>query len=178
MFEAMLKALNVICYGAFVTALITLPFLLINWVMYLKAQPTNRLVAVRTGFPTKSVTIFFVSILIAIVSASIVTISVRNEALSFLEGTSGSYRVHVDGREPANPDKIISALKQLGPKEAHHSHPTKRILVEIQNDQGALTLELGRDSDNPQEYWVFSTKGVVPSSREIGRITTAEFDGY
>ena len=174
----MLKALNVICYCAFVTALITLPFLLINWVMYVKAQPTNRLVAVRTGFPTKSVTIFVLSILIAIVAATIVTTAVRNEALNFLESTSGNYRVYVDGQEPANPDKIISALKQLGPKDAHHSHPTKRILVEIQNDHGALTLELGRDSDNPQEYWVFSTKGAVPPSREIGRITTAEFDGY
>lgn len=173
-----LKAISVVSYCAFATALITLPFLLMNWVMYVKAQPTNRLVAVRTGFPTKSVTIFVVSILIAIVAASIVTTTVRNEALSFLESTSGNYRVHVDGREPAHPDKIISALKQLGPREAHHSHPTKRILIEIKSDHGTLALELGRDSDNPQEYWVFSTKGLVPSSKEIGRITTAEFDGY
>jgi hypothetical protein len=174
----MVKALNVICYLAFATALITLPFLLINWVMYLRAQPTNRLVAVRAGFPIKSVAIFVLSILTVIVTATIVTTALRNEALSFLESTSGNYRVQVDGREPANPDRMISALKQLAPREAHHSHPTKRILVEIQSDHGALTLELGRDSDNPQEYWVFSTKDSVTSSNEIGRITTAEFDGY
>ena len=174
----MLKALNVICYCAFATALITLPFLVVNWVMYLKAQPTNRLVAVRAGFPIKTVAIFVLSILTAIVTATIVTTAVRHEALNFLEGSAANYRVHVDGREIANPDKMISALKQIAPTEAHHSHPTKRILVEIRSDQGTLQLELGRDSDRPQEYWVFSTKGLVPSSKEIGRITTAEFDGY
>lgn len=174
----MLEALNIICYCALATALITLPFLLINWVMYLKAQPTNRLVAVRAGFPIKSVTVFVLSILTAIAAATILTTAARNEALNFLENVSGTYRVYVDGREIANPDKIVSALKQIAPTEAHHSHPTKRILVEIKSDQGTLQLELGRDSDRRQEYWVFSTKASVPSSKEIGRITTAEFDGY
>lgn len=144
----------------------------------MKAQPINRLVAVRTGFPIKTVTVFVLSILTAIVAATILTNAARNEALSFLEKVSGTYQVYVDGREAANPDKIVSALKQTAPTEAHHSHPTKRILVEIRSDQGTLQLELGRDSDRPQEYWVFFSKHSVMSSSEIGRITTAAFDGY
>jgi hypothetical protein len=174
----MVQVLNIIGYCAFAIALITLPFLLISWVMYIKAQPTNRLVAVRTGFPVKSVTIFVLAVLIAIVADSIVTTAVRNEALGFLENVSGSYRVYLEGREAANPDRIVSALKQISPVEAHHSHPTKRILVEIRSDQGTLQLELGRDSDRQQEYWVFATTDSVTSSKDIGRITTAEFDGY
>ena len=37
-------------------------------------------------------------------------------------------------------------------------------------------LELGRDSDNAREYWVFIPGNAITSKNEIGRITTAAFD--
>lgn len=116
----MMTFLNVICYCAFAAAIIALPFLL-NWVRYMKAQPVNRLVVIRSGFPTKSVSFFVIPILIAGVAGSI----------------------------------IVSAWKELAPYWAHHSHPTKRIRVDIRTDVRDLRLELGRDSENLQEYWVF-----------------------
>jgi hypothetical protein len=74
--------------------------------------------------------------------------------------------------------EMISSLKEIAPYWAHHSHPTTRIRVDIHSEVRDLTLELGRDSGNPQEYWVFYSEHSVTSDNEMGRITTSAFDGY
>jgi hypothetical protein len=173
-----MKALNVICNCAFATAIIALPFLLVNWMKYMKAQPVNRLVAARPGFPTKSLCFFLIPTLTVIVVATVMTAYERHDVLKFIQSLSGNYTVYVDREEVRNSDKIISALKQIAPYSAHHSHPTKRIPVAIRTDVRDLALELGRDSDNPQEHWVFYVEHSATANSEIGRITTSAFDEY
>lgn len=111
------------------------------------------------------------------VAATAITTFARSEALSFIKSLSGNYKVYVNTQPVGDPDEMISALREITPYWAHHSHPTKRIQVYIQSDERNLTLELGRDSDTPREYWVF-----VPEksgfTNEIGRITTSAFDAY
>jgi hypothetical protein len=112
------------------------------------------------------------------VAASIITTYARHDALSFVQNLSGNYTVDVNHQRVRDSDIVISALKEITPYWAHHSHPTTRIRVDIRCDARGLTLELGRDSDNPQEYWVFYPEHGVTSDTEIGRITTAAFDEY
>lgn len=144
----------------------------------MQGQPANRLVAIRTGFPTKSVSFFLLSALTTMAAASIMTTYARRDVLSFLQNLSGSYTVYVNHQEVRESEKIISSLKEIAPYWAHHSSPTTRIRVDIHSDMRDLTLELGRDSGNPQEYWVFYLGHSVTSDNEIGRITTSAFDEY
>ena len=118
------------------------------------------------------------SAFIALIAGSIITTYARRDALNFIQSLSGNYTVYVNHQQARDSDKIISALKEITPYWAHHSHPTTRIRVDIRSDTRDLTLELGRDSDNPQEYWVFFPEHGVSSDTEIGRITTAAFDEY
>jgi hypothetical protein len=173
-----MRIVYLICYCAIAALIIALPFLLFNWWKYMKDQPVNRLVAVRAGFPAKSVSFFFFSFVTAMVAASIITTYARRDALNFIQNLSGNYTVDVNQQRVRDSDIVISALKEITPYWAHHSHPTTRIRVDIRSDTGGLTLELGRDSDNPQEYWVFYPEHGVTSNTEIGRITTAAFDEY
>ena len=173
-----MKALTAISYLAFAVAIIALPFLLVNWWKYMKAQPVNRLVVVRPGFPIKSVSFFVFSILTAIAAATIVSTYARHDVLSFIQNLSGNYTVYVNHQQVPDYEKIIASLKEIGPYPAHHSHPTKRIRVDIHTDARDVTLELGRDSGNPKEYWVFYSGNSVTSQNEIGRITTSAFDEY
>jgi hypothetical protein len=173
-----MNTLNALCYCAFAASVIALPFLLVNWARYMKARPVNRLISVRTGFPTKSVSFFVISVLTTGLLANSLNTYARRDALNFLQTLSGNYRVYVNQQQVRDSDKMISSLKKIAPYWAHHSHPTKRIRVDIYSDARNVTLELGRDSDNPQEYWVFSLDHSVTSENEIGRITTAAFDGY
>jgi hypothetical protein len=56
---------------------------------------------------------------------------------------------------------------------------TIRIEVDIQDDRGRkLVLELGRDSENLREYWVFSQSSEITRGNEIGRVTSSLFDRY
>ncbi|HSE33192.1 MAG TPA: hypothetical protein VLA93_16580 [Pyrinomonadaceae bacterium] len=173
-----MKILIVICYCAFAASIIALPFLLVNWWKYMKAQPVNRLVAVRAGFPTKSVSFFVLSVVTAMAAASIVTTYARRDALEFIQSLSGNYTVYVNRQQVLESDRMVSALKEITPYWAHHSHPTTRIRIDIRSDARDLTLELGRDSSNPQEYWVFYPERGATSDTEIGRITTSAFDDY
>lgn len=95
-----------------------------------------------------------------------------------MQNLSGPYTVYVNNHPARDPDKVISDVKSLAPQLGHHSHPTKRIRVEIRSEQGSLTLELDRDSGFPQQYWVFYPKYGITSNNEIGRITTPVFDEY
>ena len=124
-----MNSLNVICYGAFAAAIISLPFLLVNWWKYMKHQPLNRLVKVRAGFPTKSVSFFLISACIAMAAANAATTYAKRDALNFLQSLPGNYTVYVNQRQVHDPDKMISSLKEIAPYWAHHSHPTTRIRV-------------------------------------------------
>jgi len=173
-----MKTLNIIGYCAFAASLIALPFLLVNWAIYMKRQPANSLATPPSAFPIKSVSFFLVSCVITVVIAIVLTTDARNEALNFIRSLPGNYTVYVNEQQVRDPQKLISALREVRPYEAHHSHPTKRIPVLIRTDERDLRLELGRDSDNPEEYWVFSVGQDAISDTEIGRITTAAFDEY
>ncbi len=175
-----MNALNIIFYFVSIIPLIALPFLFVNWARYMKARADNRsrLVPVPLKMPVKSVLFFVAPIVIAIAIAEIVAARSRVEALNFLRNVSGNYKVYVNSQLARDPDGIISALKTTAPQLAQHSHPTKMIRVDIENERGTLTLQLGRDSGYAQEYWVFYPKYRITLNNEIGRVTTPVFDEY
>ena len=142
----------------------------------MNSRPLNRPGSGRSEFPIKSVSFFLVSTLTAIVLATVMTTYARRDVLNFIQGLSGNYKVYINRQQVQEPDKIISALREIQPYSMHHSHPTKRIRIDILSDGRDLTLELARDSDRPQEYWVFCSPESVTSNNEIGRITTSAFD--
>ena len=173
-----MKALNVISYLAFTAAIIALPFMLVNWWKYMRSPRARRLGAFQPGFPYKSISFFVFSALTAIAAASVMTAYARHDVLNFIQNLSGNYTVYVNQKQVREAEKIISSLKEIAPYSAHHSHPTTRIRVDIHTDARDITLELGRDSGNPKEYWVFYSEYSVTSNNEIGRITTSAFDDY
>jgi hypothetical protein len=174
----MLNLLNILFYVLSGTAIIALPFWVVNHLKYLKVSAANRsrIIPLPAKFPVKSIVFFVGPIILAIVTAQAVTSYGRYEVLRFLRELSGDYKIDVNAKPSHQPQKIAAALKEVAPEWGHHSHPTKMIPVEIQSDKGSLTLELGRDSGYAQEYWVFYPKYGITSNNEIGRITTSVFD--
>jgi hypothetical protein len=174
------NVLDLIFYGAGAVAIIALPFLIVNWVQYMRARaraafPSSR---AAVAFPAKSVGLFVTSILIAAAVASVATTTARQEAQRFLSGSTGDMTVYVNGQLISDQEEVLSVLKGIASYSAHHSHPTTRIRVDVMSSNGNLALELGRDSGNPREYWVFSQRQGITSSNDIGRITTSAFDRY
>ena len=175
-----MNVLDVLANILFVVPFIVLPFLLVNWVRYVKVGAENKSTfAPRpVRFPLMSVLLFVGPIIMVSVISEIMASRSRAEALSFLGGWSRNHTVYVNSQPSQDADRVVKALKEVAPQPAHHSHPTKRIRVEIESKDGNLILELGRDSSYGQEYWVFYPKYRATSENEIGRITTPVFDSY
>ncbi|MHC4478239.1 MAG: hypothetical protein ACYTEL_21585 [Planctomycetota bacterium] len=125
-----------------------------------------------------SIACFILPILASFRILDSMTTILRSEVVGFLRGVSDEATVTVNAQAASNPRELISALAKLGPLMAHHSHPTVRIEVLVVDNNRRLILNLGRDSDRPQEYWVFYPGYRVTRLNEIGRITTTLFDDY
>lgn len=118
------------------------------------------------------------SIAIVLVVCDLMTMSARETVKDFVANVSSSTMVEVNGQTISNPNETIDELKTLAPMAGHGSHATKKVEITISDAAKTLTLEIGRDSKRPQEYWVFYPKYRYTSKNEIGRITTDIFNDY
>ena len=174
-----MRLLSVTFYCLAASTFIAFGFFLVNFAIYMKNRIPNRFSTshFEPGFPVKSAVVFVGGVvLIGLIALSATTLS-RREVLKFISDAH-ALNVYVNSQPAPNSDEIVAALKTLQPVAAHHSHPTRRIKVELHSDNGVVTIECGRDSANPEEYWVFYPKYDVTSSNEIGRITTSALDSY
>jgi len=149
--------LDVVFVLAVVTAVVTSPLLLLRW--------------------PKGTAVFIVAVIVGLLIGATSTSIGRLEVLRFLERQSDKHTVSINGHQVQNSDQIVNTLKNLAELPAHHSSPTKRIAIDI-SDHSHLVLWLGRDSNNPREYWVFYPRHFITLSNEIGRVITPLFDAY
>jgi hypothetical protein len=105
---------------------------------------------------------------------------VYDQANRFIRPANGSYLVRINGQVSASPTPIVGALRTIDNSafQGHHSHPTARIAVRVERDGQALDLELGRDSEDPREYWVFYPTLLSTGQNAIARLRTEVFDEY
>ena len=61
----------------------------------------------------------------------------------------------MNGAPAPDPERLLSALRQIQSHNYHHSHPTATYRVQLQTSEGSLELVLQRDSAEQNEYWVF-----------------------
>jgi hypothetical protein len=102
----------------------------------------------------------------------------RSTMLKVLEAPNSDLVVTVNGRVWPHNDAVLTALRGVRSRAAHHSGPDHAIHVVIRGRRGDLELTVARDSVVPQEYWVFWTRQDNDLNRlEIGRIETPIFDG-
>jgi hypothetical protein len=65
--------------------------------------------------------------------------------------------------------EVVTALMTIDNINAHHSHPLHVKPIQLISLKDTLNLEIGQDSDDSTEYWIFSGKN---ETNEIGRIRT------
>jgi len=164
----------------FLIALGALPFLIVNWFRYMKGVNDSRMLGATSfsGIPLKSVIGFIAPILAISLLSGIMTSYVRTDVIRFLSEANADSVVKVENEIMPDPKPIIEQLRQVSTYAAHHTHTDKVIHVIIEAKGQTLALDLGRDSGQPNEYWVFYPCYRFTSMNEIGRITTNLFDSY
>lgn len=171
--------LNLTFYCLAVLSIIALGFLAVNFARYMSKRSANRFSTgnAEPAFPVKSAVVFVAAALLIVLVALSVTSLSRREVLKFISDAQ-ALNVYVNNQPASNSEEIVAALKTLQPVAGQHSHPTRRIKIELHSDNRVITIECGRDSANAQEYWVFYPKYGLTSNNEIGRITTSSLDSY
>jgi hypothetical protein len=105
----------------------------------------------------------------------IVKAEARHEVLGYLDGLETA-DVSINGVKVDDPGKVLDMLRSMSGFWAHHSHPERRILIDIWSDHGRLVIRLGRDSGRTDEYWVYYPRYYVSNIDEIDRIRTHLLD--
>jgi hypothetical protein len=171
--------INVAAYLCFAISLIAFPFAAFVILRDVRRAPALQNPATRVvNFPVKSLMLFFGGIGIGMSLTNWMGNRARVEALGFINALPSSHSVVVNGRVVPEDTGLLEALKSTGRVLAHHSHPTNMIHVRVEGNGREMRLNLGRDSSDPQEYWVFDPEYRVTSMNEIGRIRTNALDGY
>jgi len=103
----------------------------------------------------------------------------RSDALRWLARPYAEYEVLVEGEKVPQPVPLLVGLRTLVSVAAHHSHPNEPLRVEVRSRNESRTFIVARDSNRPEEYWVFVPKKKIPAASElgfeIGRIHTTAF---
>ena len=129
----------------------------------------------KTGYAT--IAAFFIPIIMIFILSFTVEKIVRHEVKTWLENVSEDAIVSINNEVIRKPQTVIDDLRKLATVSAHHSHATKRIRIAIKDNDQGLVIDLGRDSQLPQEYWVFYLGYRHTYVNEVGRITTSLFEG-
>jgi len=174
-----MKALDVIAYTGFAVAVIALPFFVYNWLAYVirraRTEPSSRH---EIHKPLRSILFFAISIIVTLVIGETSKRIGHDQVMRALESFRSDYQLRVNGKPAQNPDRTLAILETLHWIFPHHSHPTRRIDIEISDQSQHLLLWVCRDSGDPQEYWVFYPKYLITAHNEVGRIVTPIFDAY
>lgn len=112
-----------------------------------------------------------------VVLITMIKVAALKEIAPMLSGPIVS--VSIDGTRMSDATALVGALRKMHePLIGHHSHPTKRYQVVLDTPRGYLTLDLGRDSGDPHEYWVFYPGFHATTSNAIGHAITDAIDQY
>jgi hypothetical protein len=124
-----------------------------------------------------SASLFLGPILISFLATQIIITIVRANALTLLNGGEDAV-VSINETTVADPAPILNALRSMALTSAHHLHTTNRLHVVIRTKKGNLSLDLGRDSDRPREYWVFYPGYRSIRENDIARFVSNALDTY
>ena len=170
--DDVIRLLNFGFVGAGLAAVVLVPVLLFQRVR--RRVTAGRKGSFLTGWSAR---LFLACVVLALLFAASGNLVAGRKIHEILQDPE-TVVVAVDGRPAANPEQVLTVLRRVSAKPAHHSHPIAAISVVLRRDGVDTTLLVSRDSDNPREYWVDIPRSLVEPSDGLGRVETAAFDGY
>src|SRR5436309_1035081 len=142
-----MRALDAISLVAIGTTILSAPTVLFS-IPYLISDSKNGRKVISVG-----VIVFVASVAVGLAASSTSTDIGHREVLRKLEAMDAQSRVLINGQAAQSSSEVLAVLRTTDWLQAHHSNPTKRIIVEISDNAPRLILALARDSNDPREYW-------------------------
>lgn len=100
----------------------------------------------------------------------------RADVRGFVREAGENAELIVDGRARPDSKELLGLLGSLDRGSSHNSHPMRRSPVVVRHGDRSLELEMGRDSERADEYWVYLPRDWTTDHNEVGRIRTRALD--
>jgi hypothetical protein len=84
--------------------------------------------------------------------------------------------VTVNGNAAGRADDLVNAIRNMHSVMGHHSHPTENFQVRLTTSSGQVELDLGRDSDDPHEYWAYYPGFKSTNNNSVAHVFTNALD--
>lgn len=97
---------------------------------------------------------------------------VKHNFIETLESKSIKIKINNTIIDTTFQNQLLVELKNIRNISTNHSGPQERIKIEVIADGTSTKLELGRDSNKPDLYWVFVTNYEITTNNDIGLIKT------
>jgi hypothetical protein len=100
----------------------------------------------------------------------------RQLLLDSLRRCGRSATAEIGARRSDDPIGVVNALSTVHANPGHHSYPTRSFSLRIVCSGETVRLRLARDSERPDEYWVFWQIDENAEEQALGIITSKAFD--
>lgn len=101
--------------------------------------------------------------------------AVRKDVVNFIEQNEGNITLVVNGDKIERSGPLLHDLKFLNSVTAHHSHPSERMVIELNTPKENRRILVDQDSQIENEFWVFDPRYRTTKGNEIGRIRSNSF---
>ncbi|MCO4292014.1 hypothetical protein NF867_03950 [Solitalea sp. MAHUQ-68] len=139
-------------------------FFILVYVRWFKEEKFTKLTAVGAILLIQA----FVTFIIASIADSNRQDLALRDLKQFLKQDSLVVKINNESLDSLSTTKILNVIRSIKIIDAHHSHPIDTTYLQIITPRDTVYLTIGKDSERPNEYWVFWTKYFKES--EIGRI--------
>jgi hypothetical protein len=178
-----MKVLDVIAIALSLVILAGTPIVAGSWLVCFYSRrsaigPAAERANHRLRFVTKCLKAVLVLIAAFFVICFFSVLVAREEVLRGVSSPRDTYAISVNGQPMEDPGGLLLALRELRWTLGHHSHTAQSVDLKIAGQTQSVTLNVARDSENPQEYWVFVPRYWITSRIDIGRVTTSALDRY
>ena len=136
-------------------------------------SPTNKKKSLKIGISLFGQT--FLTWTIMFGTLWIIERQARHELKTYLNQPNLTISLNGQIINKIDSDSIVKELIRVTNMQAHHSHTTDIIKIEITSTSKTEIIRLEKDSEIENEYWIFWDKYKSTSKNEIGRIRTNIF---
>ena len=98
-----------------------------------------------------------------------------------VEAVGKASEARLDGKTVDDPTLLRLTLRLVDHPSYHHSAPTTRHRIELANGEWKTTIVIARDSQRPNEFWVFwpvTDAGDGCCGKPVGFITSSDLAGF
>ncbi len=160
--------IDIIAILTLIVTIILAPATFVSWFKYALSNQQNQNLGDKQHWVVT--TIFIITCILTMSLFSTIKTHGYNEFLNTLEVLRPlEITIEINHRK-VDTAHALADFNKIQRMRPHNSSPISKVPVRIVTQTQTYHLEIGRDSQNPNEFWIFYPKFLVTTYNEIGRI--------